>query len=217
MKTSRDGAGLPVALLVSVLLLIAVAAFGIAAGPDVASRPSASAQAEAEPAAEPAAEPEPAQPGTNLSHLREALGDGFREDPTVLKVVPGSPAATGLPAGFDGVGQIAVQEATATLAEQCPVIDSGSPDTCEVRTLAGGAEVAVQLQQLQELDSDQGFATIAIYFIQPGGDLVQASVTAIGEVTPADDVEALAEQIGDWLAQFEDALTRAATDPRMQR
>lgn len=217
MNCSRDGAGLPGALFVSVLLLVGVAGVGIAAGPEVVTgTPSAPAQPESSPAVE-----DPAPPGTPLSYLREALGEGFREDPTVVRVVPGSAAATGLPAGFDGVGQATVRQATETLAAQCPVIDSGSPDTCEVRTVAdgaaGGVEVAVQIQQLQELDLDQGFATIAVYFLQPGGDLVQTSVTAIGEVTPSDDVEALAQQIGDWLAQFETALIRAAIDPRMRR
>ena len=211
MTNSRDGAGLPVALLVSVLLLIGVTGVGIAAAPEVVTSAASPAAA-----SDPAVDSESARPGSNLSYLLEALGEGFRGDPTVLKVVPGSPTATGLPAGFEGVGQATLQTTTGTLSEQCPLIDSGSPDTCEVRTVAD-AEVAVQVHYLQELDSDQGFATIAIYFLRPDGDLVQTSVTAIGEVTASDDVEALSEQIADWLAQFEDPLIEAATDPRMHR
>jgi hypothetical protein len=216
---SSEGTGLPIALLVSLLLLIGVAGIGIAAGPDVVS-PDVDEMAAPEELTLPEEEPargEETADGGSRTYLRDALGESFREDPTVLTLIPGSAAARGLPDGFAGIGQAGVQETTDTLAQQCPVPLPGSEDTCGIRTLAEGIQVAVQELRLQDLDDGQSFAQLAVYFIQPGGDLVQATLTAIGEFRPSDDIAALADQASTWLARFEDALIKAATDPRMHR
>ncbi len=190
----------PLALFVSVLLMLGVAVGGIAAAaPDVAPT-------EREVLAEVDAR--------NRAVLREILGDGFREDPTILTVVPGGPVAEGLPLGFAGVAQAGVRPATGTLREQCPE-PAGPEEKCKVRRLADGTDVVVHSQPMRVLDGGLALAALAVHLIQPDGNLVQVSVGVTGPVTHAADTPGLTQQLGTWLDQFERKLLRAAADPRM--
>ncbi len=76
MTRSSDGAGLPVALLVSLLLLIGVAGIGLAAGPEVIS-PDLDSRAVPQEVTVPEEKPSQGEQTANETYLREALGDDF--------------------------------------------------------------------------------------------------------------------------------------------
>lgn len=149
----------------------------------------------------------------NREVLREVLGTAsFGPD---LAVIPGSPAGAGLPAGFQAAAGTRVGPVEHSLAQHCPV-NPAPEETCEVRELADGTKVAVEVKPLRVLETGDAVASVLVSFIQENGDLVQAGVSATGTPDPA-DAAAVGEQLNTWLAQLEDRLIDAATDPRMRR
>ncbi len=151
----------------------------------------------------------------NLRVLAESLGSDFDPIDGSLELVPGTAAAAGLPADYQGRAIVLVDTSTLPLREECPTPRSDLPVTCQPRTLADGREVLVISSPVEYRDNSLGYAEITVIFIQNTGYVVAATVTALAENASPNEPAGVRRQVADWLATFEDRLIAAATDPRM--
>ncbi len=189
-------------------------------------------------ASDPTATPAPAgaskplsteeQRTANLALLAQKLGPDFRvnpegrdfgdsPDPTVPKfavvdVVPGSPTAQRVPAGYTMTGSGGVFAAGVDLGSLCkPLVEKGmTVSGCAPVTTSDGRTVQVREHRIDfaQTANSIDFATTTAYFQRVDGSLVQATLTVASkngsEVTARthDTAETLLEDFRDELVSF---------------
>lgn len=196
MTSTRNGAGLPVALLVSVLMLFGIAVVGVAAGPDVAlGRPAPQAPAD------------PAPDGSvHAVVLRDALGDPFEiRDGEVV-----ADAVESFPVELSAHGYVSVIPAAAS-SFRCPPEDA--PDACRQVTVSGRPVDVVSTGALHSA-TGSNFGSLTVRYLRPDGHLAVVALSVLGKPEGGSS-SALEEQIHDWLDSQESALIAAATDDRL--
>lgn len=208
---SRSAAGQPIALLVSVLLLLGVAVVGVAvAGPDVLE-PDANSRAALEEPTVPAEEPEEGEESANETYLRDALGDDFEIDGN--EVIAES--AGGLPEELTAYATVVVQPAEDDeLACEEAAADEAETVECEERSVTGRT-VLVEAASARHSASGSNFGERTVRHLRGDGNVVIVQVSVLGRPSDGSTTE-LEEDVGDWLSSLEDALIAAALDERMR-
>lgn len=213
---SRSASGQPVALFVSVLLLVAVAVAGVAlAGPDVLA-PDANSMAASEEPTVPAERPEAGEESANETYLREALGDEFEIDGN--EVVAES--ADGLPGGLTAFATVVVEPAEEDELA-CEDLDGPAPGDdgvlmteCEERSVTGRT-VLVETESARHSASGSNFGERTVRHQRADRTVVVVQLSVLGR--PSDGSTAkLEEDVSAWLASMEEALIAAALDERMR-
>lgn len=209
---SRDAAGQPVALIVSVLLLLGVAVVGVAAaGPDVLA-PDANSMAAPEEPTVAAEQPEEGEASANETYLRDVLGEAFEIDGN--EVVAESP--DGLPDDLTAYATVVVQPAEdGELACAEAAADDAATVDCEQRSVSGRGTVLVEAASARHSASGSNFGERTVRHLRPDGQVVIVQLSVLGR--PSDgSTTALEEDVGEWLSSLEEALIAAALDDRMR-
>jgi hypothetical protein len=155
----------------------------------------------------------------NLEALDQVLGtDSWRLGPAPVPgaaykgvdLIPGSAAAKGLPAGWTAQGEVLVLAYTGT--SLCS--GAGAPGTCRIVHPARGGVVSIRHDPAPTEAEDNAISMnfASAEYVRPDGYDVTVHLhdAAAGKAT-----KAATAQAATWLAQFDDELTAAATDPRM--
>jgi hypothetical protein len=209
---SRSAAGQPIALLVSVLLLLGVAVVGVvAAGPDVLA-PDANSMAAPEEPTVPAEEPEEGEESANETYLRDALGSDFEIDGNELI----ADSADGLPEELTAYATVVVQPAEDDeLACEEAAADEAETVECGVRSVTGRGTVLVETASARHSASGSNFGERTVRHLRPDGNVVIAQLSVLGGPSDGSTAE-LEGDVSDWLASLEEALIAAALDDRMR-
>lgn len=214
MTSSRDGAGLPVALLVSVLLLIGVGAFGAAAGPDVVSS-DLDARAAPDEVTVPGEEPSEGEATANETYLHEALGGDFaiEGDELVANDIDGLPADLVAHASIGFVlprdGAFSCDNLGTTegiVGEGNEVVDCAERDTAQ-------GTVLIETLGPRHSSSGSNFGEVSVYHVHTGGYVTVVQVFVLGKPVEGSTTE-LERDVGDYLESLEEALIAAALDDR---
>lgn len=206
--TSPKGAGLPVALLVSVLLMLGIAIVGVAAGPDVVSLDLDSRSAPVE-VTTPEEEPAEGAETANETYLREVLGDDFEIEGEELTAN-----------NLDGLPAELVAHASITLtappdgAFTCENIVESTESACEERHVSGDTFL-VETTQARHSAAGSNFGELTIRYLRDDGDLAIVQLFVLGKPAEGSTAE-LQQDVTDYLASQEDALIAAALDERMR-
>lgn len=212
MANDGPDGGAPLALFVSILLMIVVAGVGIAAASPDTEFPSMREvvldsdpdQSATQPAA--GASSEPATPSANEQYLAEDLGAEF--------VVQGEEAvaerAEGLP--------------DETTAHATVSVLSGSSDpfacakdtetvTCREDTV-DGKKILVETQSALNSAAGSNFGQITVHFRRDSGEDVIVVLNVLGKPSGGSTPE-LVRDVEAWLEAMEDLVVKAAIDDRM--
>ena len=209
---SRSAGGQPVALIVSVLLLLGVAVVGVAAaGPDVLA-PNANSMAAPEEPTLPAEQPEEGEESANETYLREALGDEFEIDGNELI----TESADGLPEELTAYATVVVQPAEDDeLACEESAADEAGTVECEERSVTGGGTVLVETASARHAASGSNFGERTVRYLRADGSVVIVQLSVLGRPSDGSTTE-LEDDVDEWLTSLEEALIAAALDDRMR-
>ena len=208
---SRSAGGQPVALIVSVLLLLGVAVVGVAAaGPDVLA-PNANSMAAPEEPTLPAEQPEEGEESANETYLREALGDEFAIDGNELI----AESADGLPEELTAYATVVVQPAADDELGCEESADEAGTVECEERSVTGGGTVLVETASARHAASGSNFGERAVRYLRAEGTVVIVQISVLGRPSDGSTTE-LEDDVDEWLTSLEEALIAAALDDRMR-
>ena len=215
---SRSDAGGPVALIVSVLLMLGVAAGGVAlSSPDVLAPGADSMTAPEEPTV-PAEEPEEGEQTANETYLREALGSDFEIEGNEL-VAEG---ADGLPQELTAFATVIVQPSEDDELscddddDETATGDDGTVMTeCEERIVDGRGTVLISTATARHSASGSNFGETTVRHLRADGNLVIVRLSVLGRPSDGSTTE-LEEDVSAWLESREETLISAALDDRMR-
>ena len=212
MANQTDG-GAPIALFVSVLALIAVAAIGVAvAGPDTEFASSVeSAQPGATPTPQPSSTPDEEESDglsrQNLLYLQEILGDDYVVEGDELV----AQTAEGLPPEVSALATVTVIPDDGQ-PFACPAADPQG--SCTENDLSDGTKLIIEEAGPIHSAAGSNFGALTVRRERSNGDIVVVQMSVLGKPSGGSTTE-LEDAVTAWLKTIQDRLIAAAEDDRM--